>query len=127
MSVPEAKEKWTGKISTVTIGATQAEGGTRGSTVTIGGQTGIPFLSFDGEVPHPPAIALEVFDAHGNPRRWKLWWRNTLRPDMANFVVSGTPEPPFSLALLVSGRSVKARVPVNLDDLPLHGDVEEKR
>ncbi|NQU25706.1 MAG: acetyl-CoA decarbonylase/synthase complex subunit delta [Candidatus Nealsonbacteria bacterium] len=68
MSVPDAKEKWTGQISTVTIGATSAEGGTRGSTVTIGGQTGIPFLSFDGGVPNPPAIALEVFDV--TPTTW---------------------------------------------------------
>ena len=62
MAVPDAKEKWSGKINAVTIGATQAEGGTRGRTVTIGGQIGIPFLSFDGEVPNPPALALEVLD-----------------------------------------------------------------
>ncbi len=43
-------------------GPRKAEGGTRGRTVTIGGQTGIPFLSFDGEMPHPPAIALDVLD-----------------------------------------------------------------
>lgn len=62
MAIPDPKEKWSGKVNTVTLGATQAEGGTRGSTVTIGGQTGIPFLSFDGELPHLPAIALDVLD-----------------------------------------------------------------
>ena len=62
MTVPDAKEKWSGQIATVTIGATEAEGGTRGSTVTLGGQCGIPFLDFDGPTPHPPAIALDVLD-----------------------------------------------------------------
>jgi len=62
MAVPDVKQKWSGRIGTVTLGATQAEGGTRGHTVTIGGQSGIPFLSFDGETPHPPAIALDVLD-----------------------------------------------------------------
>jgi acetyl-CoA decarbonylase/synthase complex subunit delta len=62
MAIPDVKEKWSGRIGTVTLGATQAEGGTRGSTVTVGGQTGIPFLSFDGETPNLPAIALDVLD-----------------------------------------------------------------
>ncbi len=68
MAVPDAKEKWSGRVNTVTLGATQAEGGTRGCTVTIGGQSGIPFLSFDGEAPHPPAIALDVLDKE--PTDW---------------------------------------------------------
>jgi acetyl-CoA decarbonylase/synthase complex subunit delta len=62
MALPDAKEKWTGRVNPVTIGATAAEGGTRGRTVTIGGQSGIPFLDFDGETPHAPAIALDVLD-----------------------------------------------------------------
>jgi len=62
MSVPDAKEKWSGRVNTITLGATEAEGGTRGRTVTLGGQTGIPFLSFDGETPNPPALALDVLD-----------------------------------------------------------------
>jgi len=68
MAVPDVKQKWSGRIGTVTLGATQAEGGTRGRTVTIGGQSGIPFLSFDGETPHPPAIALDVLDKQ--PADW---------------------------------------------------------
>jgi len=62
MSIPDAKEKWSGKINEVTIGALKADGGTRGSTVTIGGQTGIPFLDFDGQTPNPPAVAIDVLD-----------------------------------------------------------------
>ncbi len=62
MLVPDGKEKWSGRVNTVAIGATRAEGGTRGRSVTIGGQSGIPLLAFDGELPFPPAVALEVVD-----------------------------------------------------------------
>ncbi len=62
MSIPEVKEKWSARVSEVTIGATPAQGGTRTRTVTIGGAGGIPFLSFDGALPHPPAIAIDVLD-----------------------------------------------------------------
>lgn len=68
MAVPDAKEKWSGAINTVTIGATKEEGGTRGRTVTIGGQNGIPFLGFECEVPNPPAIAIDVVDVA--PENW---------------------------------------------------------
>jgi acetyl-CoA decarbonylase/synthase complex subunit delta len=62
MAVPDAKEKWSGKVHPVTIGATPADGGTRGRSITIGGQSGIPFLSFDGEDPNPAVISLDVLD-----------------------------------------------------------------
>lgn len=56
------KEKNTGKIVDVTIGATAEQGGTRSHTVTIGGSTALPFHFFEGEHPHRPVIAMEVFD-----------------------------------------------------------------
>lgn len=56
------KEKWTGKVREVTLGATAAEGGTRARTVTVGGEGTLPFLHFDGAIPHPPALALEIRD-----------------------------------------------------------------
>jgi acetyl-CoA decarbonylase/synthase complex subunit delta len=59
------KEKWTGKVNTVVIGATPEEGGTRTSTVTIGGAETLPFLSFEGAVGRRPAIAAEVWDSGG--------------------------------------------------------------
>ncbi len=62
MAVPDAKEKWSGRVNEMTIGATPDQGGTRGRTVTVGGASGIPFLDFDGQMPHPPAIAVDVFD-----------------------------------------------------------------
>jgi acetyl-CoA decarbonylase/synthase complex subunit delta len=56
------KEKWTGKVREVKLGATAAEGGTRQKVVTVGGESTLPFLTFEGEIPHPPAVALEVQD-----------------------------------------------------------------
>jgi acetyl-CoA decarbonylase/synthase complex subunit delta len=56
------KEKWVGRVREVTLGATSAEGGTRSKTVTIGGESTLPFLLFEGEIPNPPRIAIEVQD-----------------------------------------------------------------
>jgi acetyl-CoA decarbonylase/synthase complex subunit delta len=53
-------EKWSGSVRQVTLGAIAAEGGTRSSTITVGGATTLPFLSFEGKVPNRPKVALEV-------------------------------------------------------------------
>ena len=62
MDIVDVKEKWTNAINTVTIGATKDEGGTRGSTVTVGGETTLPFLTGEGEIPNRPVIAGIVVD-----------------------------------------------------------------
>ena len=62
MDIVDIKEKWTNQISTVTIGATPEEGGTRRTTVTVGGETTLPFLTFEGEIPNRPVIAGVVTD-----------------------------------------------------------------
>jgi len=62
MEVTDIKEKWTNPIRTVTIGATADEGGTRGNTVTVGGETTLPFLTFEGEIPNRPVIAGAIAD-----------------------------------------------------------------
>ncbi len=55
-------EKWAGSVNTVTIGATAESGGTRKSVVTVGGETGLPFLHFEGKTPYRPVVAMEVMD-----------------------------------------------------------------
>ena len=60
MPVPDVKQKFTGKVNEVTIGATSDQGGTRSRTVTIGGESGLPMLDFEAEYPNPPAFALEI-------------------------------------------------------------------
>jgi acetyl-CoA decarbonylase/synthase complex subunit delta len=62
MGIPDIKEKWVGKINEVTIGALKEEGGTREKTVTIGGQTTLPFMPFEGEIPNKPVIAGFISD-----------------------------------------------------------------
>jgi acetyl-CoA decarbonylase/synthase complex subunit delta len=61
--IPDVSEKWTGKINPVVVGATAAEGGTRTSTVTLGGTATLPFLAFEGPLGHRTAIAVEVWDS----------------------------------------------------------------
>ncbi len=56
------KEEWMGAVREVTLGATEAEGGTRTSTVTVGGQTAMPFLGFEGDVGRKPVVAIEIQD-----------------------------------------------------------------
>jgi len=62
MQIPDVKKSWSNPINTVTIGATKEEGGTRTSKVTVGGERALPFLHFEGEIPHRPVIAMEVWD-----------------------------------------------------------------
>jgi acetyl-CoA decarbonylase/synthase complex subunit delta len=62
MTVEIPKEKWSGQVREVTIGATAEDGGTRTQTLTIGGETTLPFLNFEGNIPHRPALAIEIRD-----------------------------------------------------------------
>lgn len=62
MALELPKEKWVGKIGEVKVGALESEGGTRTSKVVLGGATSLPFLSFEGEYPNKPPIAMEIFD-----------------------------------------------------------------
>jgi acetyl-CoA decarbonylase/synthase complex subunit delta len=68
MTVEIPKEKWTSGVREVTLGATADEGGTRTSTVTVGGETTMPFLHFEGNIPHKPALAIEI--AQTKPDDW---------------------------------------------------------
>jgi acetyl-CoA decarbonylase/synthase complex subunit delta len=68
LAMPEVKENWTGRIVEVTLGAGKDQGGTRGSIVTVGGETTLPFLHFEGSIPHRPVIAIEVSDRR--PEDW---------------------------------------------------------
>jgi acetyl-CoA decarbonylase/synthase, CODH/ACS complex subunit delta len=60
MPIDIPKDKWPGSIRTITIGATIAEGGTRVRSITLGGQTTLPFLHFEAPTPNKPVIAIEI-------------------------------------------------------------------
>jgi acetyl-CoA decarbonylase/synthase, CODH/ACS complex subunit delta len=55
------KMNYTGKIKEVTMGAGS-------KALTVGGETMYPFYLFEGQMPHPPRIAMEVYDAP--PEDW---------------------------------------------------------
>ncbi|MEW6239545.1 MAG: acetyl-CoA decarbonylase/synthase complex subunit delta [Chloroflexota bacterium] len=60
MPIDIPKDKWPGSVRAVTIGATSAEGGTRAKTVTVGGQTTLPYLHFEAPMPNRPVVAVEI-------------------------------------------------------------------
>jgi len=68
VTVDIPKENWTGKVREVTLGATTENGGTRKKTITVGGETTLPFLHFEGEIPNPPVVAVEIQDRY--PADW---------------------------------------------------------
>ncbi len=68
MDVPDVKEQWNAGVNELTLGATAAEGGTRTSTVTIGGERTVPFMKMDGQVGHRSVIAMDVLDVE--PEGW---------------------------------------------------------
>ena len=60
MPIEIPKDKWPGSVKKVTIGATAAEGGTRAKSVTLGGQTTLPYMHFEAPMPNKPVIAIEI-------------------------------------------------------------------
>jgi acetyl-CoA decarbonylase/synthase complex subunit delta len=55
-------ETYPGKVVEVKLGATKGEGGTRGKSVVIGGETAPAFYSFERPTAHSPVVALDIFD-----------------------------------------------------------------
>ena len=55
------KESYTGKIREITLGKGK-------KAVTVGGETCYPFYQFEGAMPNPPRIAMEVWDMV--PEEW---------------------------------------------------------
>ncbi len=59
MAVTIAKERWTSKVAEMTLGP---------KGLKVGGESTLPFLHFEGEMPNRPVTALEVFDME--PQDW---------------------------------------------------------
>ncbi|MBN2045490.1 MAG: acetyl-CoA decarbonylase/synthase complex subunit delta [Anaerolineales bacterium] len=66
MALELPKDKWSGSVQEVVIGATAADGGTRTAAVTVGGETTMPFVHFEAETPNRPVLALEIKDFRPN-------------------------------------------------------------
>src|SRR4030042_1082217 len=55
-------EKWRGKIREV------KRGGGKRKEILVGGENPLPFLGFEGSIPHPPRVAIEIQDKE--PAAW---------------------------------------------------------
>jgi len=93
------RKQYPGSIVEVGLGATKAEGGTRGKQVILGGEKVPPFYLSEGTMPHPPIIALDVFDTEiklakavrmhveevlGDPAEWARLSVEKFGADMVN-------------------------------------------
>ena len=54
--------EYSGKIVEVKLGATRTEGGTRGKSIVIGGESVPAYYNFQQLPPHKPVVAFDVFD-----------------------------------------------------------------
>ncbi len=52
---------WKTQIQEVQLGATKAEGGSRGHVIKIGGEKAMPFF-YDAAMPNRPVVTIDVFD-----------------------------------------------------------------
>ena len=60
MPIDLPKDKWAGKIREARLGATPAEGGTRSKSITVGGDSTMPYLQYEAPTAHSPVIAVEI-------------------------------------------------------------------
>lgn len=68
MAIDLARDKYSGSVYTVELGATSAAGGTRANAIKVGGETALPFLFEEGEMPNSPVVGLEILDCE--PTDW---------------------------------------------------------
>jgi acetyl-CoA decarbonylase/synthase complex subunit delta len=68
MPVPEIAERFTGLVNTITLGATKENGGSRTSTVTIGGAKNVVYGSSATDAGKKPVIAMDILDS--KPDDW---------------------------------------------------------
>ncbi|MHC4708376.1 MAG: acetyl-CoA decarbonylase/synthase complex subunit delta, partial [Planctomycetota bacterium] len=68
MPVPEIAESFAGSVNRVTLGATKDSGGTRASTVTVGGARNVVYGGSFEDASEKPVIAMDVVDT--KPDDW---------------------------------------------------------
>ena len=68
MQVPEVADSFSGTVNRVTIGAAKDSGGTRSSTVTVGGARNVVYGGSVDDAGEKPVIAMDVLDVR--PEDW---------------------------------------------------------
>ena len=68
MPVPEITDSYAGSVNRITLGATADDGGTRSSTVTIGGAKNVVYGGSPEDAGETPVVAMDVLDS--KPEDW---------------------------------------------------------
>ena len=68
MPLPEMTDSFTGSVNKITLGATKENGGTRTSTVTVGGARNVVYGGSIEDASEKPVIAIDVLDS--KPEDW---------------------------------------------------------
>ncbi len=68
MSIPEIADNYTGSVNRVTLGATKENGGSRTSTITVGGARNVVYGGGADQASEKPVIAIDVLDSE--PDDW---------------------------------------------------------
>ncbi|TKJ37491.1 MAG: acetyl-CoA decarbonylase/synthase complex subunit delta [Planctomycetes bacterium B3_Pla] len=63
MPVPEITESYAGSVNVVALGATKEDGGTRSSTVTVGGARNVVYGGAPEDTGEKPVVAMDVLDS----------------------------------------------------------------
>jgi len=128
---------WTGSVRTVTLGATEGEGGTRSVSYRIGGGNTLPFLP--GKNPgHAPLVAFEICDdprlwpaiarnacgdITGDPAAWAAAVEKSYRADLVRLYLTSTRQRNFSDTAAVK-RTVKAVLGATTLPLIIEGSMD---
>src|SRR5512145_852885 len=80
MPVPEVVEGFTGSVNRITLGSNGSSGGTRKSTVTVGGARNVVYGGAAADAGQRPVIAMDVLDVRPDD------WPDTLLEPLASVV-----------------------------------------
>ncbi|MEG1867809.1 MAG: acetyl-CoA decarbonylase/synthase complex subunit delta [Clostridiales bacterium] len=81
MAVQIMKERYSSAVGAVKLGATAEEGGTRGVSLTVGGEGTLPFQHYEGVNPNRPIVAMEVNSMNPN---WNKNLIDAIEVDLAD-------------------------------------------
>lgn len=68
MPIPEIANSFAGSVNKVTLGATKETGGSRSSTITIGGSTNVVYGGSSDDAGEKPVVVMDVLDT--KPANW---------------------------------------------------------
>ena len=66
MSIPEIADNYAGAVNRITLGATKENGGSRTSTITVGGSRSVVYGGGKDQAGEKPMVAIDVLDSKPN-------------------------------------------------------------